>query len=344
MSVVFSGTNQGSFTSNGSAKLLNIRSDLDYMWVYNLTQGAASQTTAVGVKYYWQRGFPAGSMWVTFKSNAANAANLEQYITTGGFTLIDTSISVPGAQIAITSITNATPPVVATGSTAGLSNGDIVRIFNVAGAQQLGGFDFTIGAVVANTSFTLAFMRAIVAGTTGFWRRIPYDPYFYPPVRVISKINRADSSTFAYSASGSFAIVTLTVTHAFTVGQKIRFKIPVVTALAFGMPALNDVEATIVAINKADIDSVTNTITVDVDISALGTFAWPLTADVPFTPAQVVPVGENTAQANASLVNPFADAELNTAFIGIKLDGGAGFPGGAAEDVMYWVAGKSFNM
>lgn len=338
MSVVFSGTNQGSFTSTGAAKLLNIRSDLDYMWVYNLTQGAAAQTTAVAVKFYWQRGFPAGSMWATFKSNAANAANLEQYITTGGFTLIDTSISVPGAQIALTSITNATPPVVATGSTSGLSNGDIVRLYNVTGAQQLGGLDFTVGAVSLNTSFTLAFMRAIVAGTTGFWRRIPYDPYFYPPVRVISKIG---SSTLNGS---NVAIVTLTVTHAFTVGQKIRFKIPTVTLLAFGMPALNDVEATILAINAADVDGVTNTITVDVDVSALGTFAWPLTADVPFTPAQVVPVGENTAQANTSLVNPFADAELNTAFIGIKLQGGAGFPGGAANDVMYWVAGKSFNV
>lgn len=338
MSVVFSGTNQGSFTSTGAAKLLNIRSDLDYMWVYNLTQGAASQTTAVAVKFYWQRGFPAGSMWRTMKSNAANAVNLEQYVTTSGFTLIDTTVSVPGANIALSAISNATPPVVSTGSTAGLSNGDIVRIFNVTGAQQLGGLDFTVGAVVANTSFTLAYMRAIVAGTTGSWRRIPYDPYFYPPVRIISKIG---ASTLNASP---VAIVTLTVTHAFTVGQKIRFKIPTVTSLAFGMPALNDVEATIVAINAADVDGVTNTITVDVDVSALGTFAWPLTADVPFTPAQVVPVGENTAKALSSNVYEFADAEINNGFIGIKLDGGVNNPGGAAEDVMYWVAGKSFNM
>ncbi len=350
MASVWSGTNQGSFTSTGATKILQIRSDLDWMWVYNLTIGAASQTTAVAVKFYWQRGFPAGSMWAMYKSNAAAAANLDQYITTGGFTLVNNTINVPGASVALTSITNATPPVVATGSTAGLSNGDTVRIFNTVGAQQLGGLDFTIGAIVANTSFTLAFMRAIVAATTGTYRRIPYDPYFYPPTRMITKINRADSSTGAYSASGTQAIITLSVTHAFTVGQSVRFVIPTVTALAFGMTELNGVQATIVAINKADIDSVTNTITVNVDVTGFTAFAFPLTADPFSTPPQVVPVGEQMAVAvypNPTLypngVNQIGDSEVNQGYIGIALQGGAGFPGGASEDVMYWVAGKSFS-
>jgi len=350
MSSVWSGTNQGSFTSTGATKILQIRSDLDYMWVYNLTQGAASQTTAVAVKFYWQRGFPAGSMWATFKSNAAAAANLEQYITTGGFTLVNNTINVPGASVALTSITNATPPVVATGSTAGLANGDTVRIFNTVGAQQLGGLDFTIGAIVANTSFTLAFMRAIVAATTGTFRRIPYDPYMYPPTRMITKINRADNLTGAYSASGTQAIITLSVTHAFTVGQSVRFVIPTVTSLAFGMTELNGVQASIVAINQVDIDSVTNTITVDVDISSFTAFAFPLTADAFSTPPQVVPVGEQMAVAvypNPTLypngVNQIGDSEVNLGYIGIALQGGAGFPGGASGDVMYWVAGKSFS-
>ncbi len=344
MASVFSGTNQGSFTSTGAAKLLNIRSDVDWMWVYNITQGAASQTTAVAVKFYWQRGFPAGSMWATFKSNAANAANLDQYITTGGFTLIDTTVSVPGASVAITSITNATPPVVATGSTAGLSVGDVVRIFNVTGAQQLGGLDFTIGTIVSNTSFTLAFMRAIVAATTGTYRRIPYDAYMYPPTRVITKI-------LSSSLDGKqTAIVTLSVTHNYTVGQSIRFVIPTVTPVAYGMTELNGVQASIVAINQADTNGITNTITVDVDVSGFTAFAWPLTADPFSTPAQVVPVGEQMAVAvypNATLypngVNQIGDSEVNTGFIGMRLQGGAGFPGGAAEDVMYWVAGKSFS-
>ena len=289
-------------------------------------------------------------MWATFKSNAAAAANLEQYLTSGGFTLVNNTVNIPSQSVALTSITNATPPVVATGNTAGLSVGDTVRIFNTVGAQQLGGFDFTIGTIVANTSFTLAFMSAIVAATTGSFRRIPYDPYFYPPTRVISKIGRADALTGAYSASGTQAIVTLTVTHAFTVGQTIRFVVPTVTSTAYGMTQLDGVQADIVAINQADVDSVTNTITVNVDVSGFNAFAWPLTADPFSTPAQVVPVGEQMAVAvnpNPVLypngVNVIGDAEVNQGYIGISLVGGANHPGGAASDVMYWVAGKSFS-
>lgn len=350
MSSVFSGTNQGSFISTGANTILKIREDVDFLHVYNTTQAAAAKTTAVAVKFYWQRGFPAGAMWATFKSDATNAANLERFLTTGGFTLVNNTINIPSQSVALTSITNANPPVVATGSTVGLSVGDTVRIFNTLGAQQLGGLDFTIGTIVANTSFTLANMSAIVAATTGSYRRIPYDPYFYPPTRVISKIGRADALTGAYSASGTQAIVTLTVTHAFTVGQTIRFVIPTVTSTAYGMTELNGVQADIVAINKADADGILNTITVNVDVSAFSAFAWPLTADAFSTPAQVVPVGEQMAVAtnpNPALypngVNVIGDSEVNQGYIGISLVGGLNHPGGADSDVMFWVAGKSFS-
>jgi len=335
MSVVFSGTNQGVFTSNGQAKTLILRSDVDYIRVYNQTQIAAN-AASTGYEFYWQRGMAAGT-GIEYQSNAGATAVDTVWMTTGGFTLIDNTINVPGPLVALTAVSNATPPVVSTASTANLNNGDIVRLFNVTGAQQLGGLDFTIGAIVANTSFTLAFMRAIVAGTTGNYRRIPYDPYFYPPSRVISKVR-----TVVVNGRNATQ-VTMTVTHNYTIGQVIRFIMPEVTPLAFGMPALNDVEAPIIAINTADVDGVTNTITVDLDSSALGTFAWPLTANGTFTPAQVVPVGENTAVANANGVNPFLGAQENRGFIGIQLGAGVNGPAGQNNDVIYWVAGKSFN-
>ncbi len=348
MSVVFSGTNQGSFIATGSAKILVLRSDVDYLHVYNQsrTAGVAVPGTpdaSTGLQFYWQRGMAAGTGF-EWQENAASTAVNQIWMTSGGFTLIDNTVNIPGASVALTAVSNATPPLVSTANTAGLSVGDVVRLFNVTGAQQLGGLDFTIGTIVANTSFTLAFMRSIVAGTAGAFRRIPYDPYFYPPSRVISKINRANSLTGAYDAAGTYTIVTMTVTHAYTVGQRIRFVIPSVTALAFGMPTLNLVEATITAINKVDINNVTNTITVDIDSSAMGTFAWPLTANGSFTPAQIVPVGMDTAVANAFNVNPFSGAELNQGFIGIELAAGANSPAGQAGDVIYWVAGKSFNV
>lgn len=333
MSAVFSGTVQGSFTSNGNAQILQIREGVDWINVYNTTQMAASQTTAKGVQYYWQRGFPQGAMIAYFKSNATNAANLTQYLTSGGFSLVDNTINTPGPLIAVTSISTATPPVVTvTSSTGTLSNGSIARLYNITGGQQLSGMDYTVGNVISNTSFTLANMPAIAAATTGNFAVIPYDPYFYPPVRFITKISQATQ-----------AIVTLSVTHNFTVGQVIKFVIPTVSASAYGMVQLNDVFATIVAINQPDVDSVTNTITVNVDTTGFNAFALPLTADPTHTPAQVVPVGQNSGQSIISGSNFIGDSEINLGFTGISLAGGAGSPGGATNDVIYWVAGKSFS-
>ena len=347
MSVVFSGTYQGSFTSTGNNQLLNIPTGVDWMYVYNQSVAAANQTTATAVKFYWQSGFANNSMWVTYKSNAANAANLEQYVTTGGFSLYNNTINIPGASYAVSAVSNAQPPVVSTATTTGLSNGMVVRLYNIVGGTQLNGLDFTVGNVISNTSFTLAYMQAIVtaaAGGASAYRIIPYQPYFYPPTRVISNIGAALSSTGAYNAAGTLAIITLTVTHTYQVGQKVRLYIPTLTTLSYGMTSLNLVECTILFVNQADVNGVTNTITVDVNVQGLPAFAWPLTGNTGFEVAQVVPVGENTAQANNLMVNPFTDAEINLGQYGMSLQGGAGFPGGANGNVMFWVAGKSYNV
>lgn len=372
MASVFSGTMQGTFTSNGNTQFIALREGVDWMIVQNLTIMAANQTTAVAAEFKWQYGMDPNSQLAYFKSNAANAANLVQFTTVGGFQLFDNTVNTLGASQAITAISTATPPLVSATTTTGLANGSIVRIFNTASGQQLGGLDFTINDLTADTSFSLVYMNAIAAATTGTYRLVPYNPYFYPPTRVISRITPGPSANSALPASKT--VVTFTVTHNFTIGQKIRFVVPTVTALAYGMTNLDGVEATIVGIGQADsvaarsIGSVAlqyNTITVDVDTTAFGTFAWPLTTDPVHTPAQVVPVGENTAQAIAGgsigvvtstgatsasyavttvgTQDLLGDSEINIGQIGIALKGGAGFPGGASGNRMQWIAGKSFS-
>ena len=105
---------QGRFTSDGTAKTLDIRSDIDWMEIYNSTVADDdTQTTAVGVQYYWQRGMATDSGIEYKKSNAANAAQLTTLLASGGFTLLDTSSQVPGTLNAtITAISNAAVPVV----------------------------------------------------------------------------------------------------------------------------------------------------------------------------------------------------------------------------------------
>jgi hypothetical protein len=320
---------QGRFTSAGTAQTLQIRSDLDWLVVTNITVAGANQTTAVGVEYKWLRGFPTGAQLEYLKSSAANAANLVQYATTGGFTLVDSSVQLPGViNNTITAVSNAGIPVVTNTGTNGLSAGDVVRMINVTGAQQIGGMDFTVGFnTLSATTFSLDYMSAIATGTTGSWRKINFSPLFYPKRRFITKITQA-----------SQAVVTMSVTHGYQIGQIVRFVVPA----AYGMVEMDGLQGTITAINTTTTTG--NSITVNIDSSSFSPFVFPLTAAYPFTPAEIVPIGEDTAQALASDVDILSDATINTGYIGIKLAAGANSPAGQTNDVIYWVAGKSFSV
>jgi hypothetical protein len=333
MSVVFSGTNQGKFTSTGANKILNIRSDVDWINVYNYT--AAAQAAAdLGFQYYFQRGMAQGRGIIYAKLGAVanDPITVGEIGATLGFYLIDTSVNVPGASVALTSVSAGATPVVATGNTAGLADGDIVRLYNVTGGLQLNGLDFTIDTIIANTSFELAYMAQIVLTGAGTFRKIPYNPIYYPRARYISSITQAAQ-----------AVVKLTVTHGYKVGQVVRFIVPSVagSAVSYGMTEINNLQGTILAI-----DLVNNTITVDIDSSGFTAFAFPTTALAAsgFTPAQVVPIGQNTAESLDAGVDILTDATVNEALVGIQLIAGAFSPAGQANDVIYWVAGKSFSI
>jgi hypothetical protein len=197
-----------------------------------------------------------------------------------------------------------------------------VRLIDVTGAQQLGGIDFTVGNnTLTSTTFSLDYMAQIVAGTTGSWRKIPFQPQFYPRKRTITAITQATS-----------AVITMSVTHGFTAGQAVRLKVP----SAYGMTEMDNLIGNITAVSTAN-----NTITVDIDSSSFTAFSFPLTAAVPFTFAEVIPVGET---ANGTYANNLDDATDNVSLIGMKLAAGADSPAGSSSDVIYWRAGKSFSV
>lgn len=309
---------QGNFTSDGTTKYLALRSDVDWIRVYNYTNHSGT-TSADGVEFYWQREMGNNAGIVYYRPASDNT--LASTVLTSGFKMIDTSDDPVGAlNSTVTAVSTAATPVVSASSTSGLLDGDTVRMINVTSAQQLGGFDFTIGSVVTNTSFTLAYMSQLaLAGTTGYFRKISTDPIFYPRRRYVSKITKASS-----------AVVTLTVTHGYSVGQTVRFVVPA----AYGMTEMNGLQGTITAVSTGN-----NTVTVNIDSTGFTTFAWPATADVPFTPAVMVPVG---MEAIDTYENLLSDARLNEAYIGLELLAGAALPAGESSDVIYWVAGKSF--
>jgi len=327
--------NQGYFSSDGTDKIIAVRSDVDWVKVVNLTN-IAGATQWAGTEWYWQRGMADGDAVTNYHAAATQAISTSTCavgyngVTYRGIYLMDSSTNPVGAiDATITAVSNATPPVATLTSTATLQPGEIVRMINVTGAQQLGGMDFTVGVgTFTGTTFSLDYMSTIVAGTVGSWRRIAYDPLYYPRKRFISAISAAAS-----------AVVKLTVTHGYTVGQKVRFRVPA----AYGMVEMNNLVGTITAISTAN-----NTVTVDINSTAFTAFAFPLTAAVPFSHAIMSPVGEASEAVTGKI--SLDDSVYNTGYIGFKLGTSAtaaialGSAGGSNGDAIKWLAGKSFNL
>jgi hypothetical protein len=166
--------------------------------------------------------------------------------------------------------------------------------------------------------------------------------------------------------------VYLSVTHGYQIGQQVRLTFPGGSAVWGAFGQLDGMQATIVNINQPGGGAGNrpsngvnpNTITLNIDTSAFGAwvFAGPtyyLPAPyVPFTPAQITPIGEYTAQALANVppLNILSDATINTGIIGMQLGGGligaaaqnAGPAGGfntvtGIGDSMFWIAGNTFT-
>lgn len=294
----------GTFTSAGTLVNLSLPSGYDEFSMVNITDiGSAAAATPV-MRAYGTSSMSAGSAYYNLKTNGAATLQLETTTTTGGFTFVaDSGNQTPSNAVAITGITNATPPVVSTASTAGLNELDIVRVYGTTGQLNIAGLDFTINTIVTNTSFNLAYMVAPgAAATAGFWRRIPFDARYYPRRRYITSISLAAS-----------AVIVLSVTHGYTVGQQVRMIVP----SAFGMTQMNNLLGTVTAINTT-----TNSITVNIDSSGFTAFAFPssATAALGVNFAQVVPVGEAAVNTTAlPVANSLDDATDNVSFTGIQI-------------------------
>jgi len=325
---------QGEFTSDSTDKIIPLRSSADWVKVYNLTNIAASAQWDA-VTWWWQKEMTADDSVLEFHATASQITSMSTSAigfngaTYRGISLIDTSDRTPGGAVAITAGTNATQPVYSTADTGTMINGSVVRISQTA-HDTIDGLDFTVDTVTADTSFRLANTIGTAPGVisgAGFYRLIAPNVsiynMWYPKKRVIANISQA--------AAG---VVTTLVDHGYTTGQTVRLKV----TGDCGMTELNDRLVTVTNINAS-------TFSIGVNTTAMTAFTFPLPAVSPYTPSQVIPVGET---ASADYVNLLDDATLNTAFIGIVLGTSAnaaisaGSPGGTTADVIKWVAGKSF--
>lgn len=356
---------QGSFTQGATAvaQIIAIPCGADWVEVYNYTQ--ASGTAGSGFHFYWQRANGSNTMGTTGIVEASGAAGAVSVTVTAAnaFVIYDPSLGVPGSSVAVTGFTAANPGVITAANTTGISAGSIVRFdtLNGVGQQEYNGIDFSVGyGTLTGTTFSVDYLNTTSStpSTVGNWRLIPYNPLFYPRRRVITNISSANP-----------CVITLSVDHGFTVGQKVRLNIVGGTAKWANFASLSNYDDgaknsttpdafTITAVNIAT-GVGNNTITIDADTTGFGTFrtVWQAIAGSAYTPCEVIPVGEDTSYAITSLsqqtpqVNGvqifntntglLADSTVNTGFLGMILAAGATLPAGAAADVVFWKAGKS---
>lgn len=307
----------GSFTSDGSAKDIALRSDFDFFRAVNYTQSATTQTTGRGCIFEWYKGLADGYAVMVTKEDSSNAMDLE-VVTSGGFTRRDQSVQTLGAVKAMSGTAIAKATSVVTVTSHGYSVGDRVRIYGTTGMLQVAGYDFTITAVPTANSFTLGYidMSGFAAdASAGSVRKVPNNPIYAPEKNYITGITAASS-----------AVVKLSVTHGLTVGQKVRLHV----SSDFGMVEMDNLIGEITAVSTAN-----NTITLDIDSSGFTAFAFPTsaTAAAGVTPAHIVPVGEI-----ASVLDGAMD---NTAQILMELGAGADGPAGSSSDKIYWQAYKA---
>lgn len=309
----------GSYTSDGNAKTIAL--PFQPSWFEIKIQGNSSGNNwtsaanpGVPKEVFWFDGMAQDSALVTLNTAGA-ATDTKSFVSSGGIQLYESNPQSFGSALAITAVSQANPAVVSLASTSGLANGQDVLIYGTSGMLQIAGIPFTIASLVANTSFTLAYLNSAgfaAAATAGFVKRVVYPNVFKPRLRYITNISAAAS-----------AVITLSTTHGFVVGETLRISVP----SEFGMSQADGKLVKVTAINTT-----TNTVTVDLDTSGYTAFAFPTSAlasaGVSFP--QLIPVGEQTEQFDAAFVdNGSQGVILGTSVVG------------ASGALVLWKAGLS---
>ncbi len=343
----------GIITSTGAVQNISLpfgnASDLVKFELWDETQFGATTADTNMLAAWWFKDMAAASAWVVNRVSGQATDVTTNMTLSNGFTLIDPTASQLQAsktRSGASTITSAAPAVV-TITSHGYQTGDIIRITQTTGLLQLAGLDFSVTRTGANT-FTLTNLDTTLTNLTATATNVVAQKLNFQSAYVPRR-----QSILNIGASAGSSIITLAVTHNYTVGQAVRIYVPtsfvssgtnpfVSGPIGSGINTLGQgITATITAINAADASGFTNTITVNVNSSGF-TYQWPTSAaaaagiQFPF----VEPVGE-AATTSAGSVNPqnlLDDRTQNTSTLQMSL-GSSVF--GVTSDVIRWIAYRS---
>jgi len=320
---------QGSFTSDGTAKQIPLSGGANYFSTLNYTQAATTQATGRGVKFEWFQGLTDGYAIETKKTNSTDALNMV-VATSGGFNYVQSRPS-PEAPKTGTVITAASPAV-CTCTSHGYAVGDRVRIYSNATMKQIAGMEFTITAVADANTFTLGYLAAagFAAAETAFTvRRIAKYAEVLPEVHFVTAITQATQ-----------AVVTFSSTHNYQLGDVIYMRV----SSNFGMVEMDQLSGKVVAVSTAN-----NTVTLDINSTAFTAFAFPIASVYPNVVYSLGTVSGKNGLVDDFFNNinpvtfpldPFRQA---TVYPYMNLQPGAQGPAGSTSDVIYWQAWRQEN-
>lgn len=305
---------QGTFVSDGAARLIEMPSTVDYFVIRNRSTWGTAPTAVV--ESTWYRGYANGQA-TTLTEGGGSALTATAIAAAGaGFTEIDRTSLAPGPLVATgTAITNATPGVVTDATSPAV--GDVVRMMNTTAMLQIAGLEFTVTAVNPGVTFTLGYMVGAgyaAAATNADYRIIPQSRYF-PRRAWIQNITAAAA-----------AVISTSTAHGYAVGSRITVNNPDAN---FGMVEIDGLSGLVTAVTA-------NTITTDINSAAFGAFAYPTSAIAAtgITHPAVVPFGE--------VSTILTEATDNTPLSGMWLDTGVV---GANTNVMDWQAfGRDYTI
>ena len=312
----------GSFVGGTTAFNISLPCEYTKFEVINVSDVGSTDVNTNVMHAFATSNMPAGSAYVSNKTSSSAMVSIENMITSNGFTFLSNTGATPNGAIVtnVSGITNAVGAVVSTITP--VANGSVVRLFSTTGALQLAGMDYTTGSYVGSTSFALANVATAPgsAASAGSFMPINTDGVYYPRTRYITGVTRATQ-----------AVIALSVTHNYTVGQQVRILIPA----QWGMTQLNNQIVTIVAVGTQFLSTgITNTITINVDTSSYTAFAYPTSA-IAATGVSfpiVVPMGEDAASPYQNLLD---DTTHNVSINGVTVGSGVQTSGSTYQWIAY---------
>lgn len=296
---------KGSFTSTGSAQMVNLPFVPDYVELINYS--AAATPAQHGVPFAWWDVVMGQGFAVEQVFNATPVLLTDNVIANGISTFTAGQMLQYGAQIQISGITKASAAVVTTASAHGYASGDVV-IFQglyqsaTTGMPQICGIPFTI-TVTSTTAFSIPWnsnqsnYTALSASPTGaFVKKVLYPFIYAPGATVISAVTTGSTTTIDTASA-----------HNFVVGQEVAFRIP----SAWGTTQLNSLPNTSIPGSPVYgyVVAVTDYNTVVVNINSTGYTAFNSNQTVASTPGLdfpfIVAVGDlNTGGVAISAGSP----------------------------------------